>query len=451
MSLLEPGQVLNVAGGAACRVRTLLGAGSQGEVYEAELGGSSVALKWYFPTWATVGQRRALEYLVARPSPSPAFLWPLALASLPGRSSYGYLMPLLDPRFRPMSELMRRDVDASFHALATAGVQLAHNFLALHAEGLCYRDISFGNVALDPASGEIAIADNDNVAVDGAGLGGLLGTPRFMAPEVVRGEAAPGTQTDLWSLAVLLFYLFVMHHPLEGAQEQSGVPLDLSAMNSLYGKNPVFIFDPHDESNRPLPDVHQNAVAFWPLYPDFLRRLFTRAFTDGLRDPLGGRVREGEWRQAFAAIRDLIASCPACGAENFADPGGGPQFSVPAAPRPVRPDCWSCGQALRLPLNLAVGQSVVMLNHDTKLYPHHTDPARRFDFSSATAEVCPNPSEPDVWGLRNLGRTPWRCEAASGTVHEVGPGRAIRLSAGTVIDFGRVRGRVGTPAGAEVG
>jgi hypothetical protein len=445
--MLEEGQELTVEGaGATCRVGALLGGGSQGEVYEAELDGSAVALKWYFPTWASVGQRRALEGLIARPSPSPAFLWPLALATVPGQASYGYLMPLLESRFRPMSDLMRREVESSFRSLATTGFHLAHNFLALHSQGLCYRDISFGNVALDPDTGDVMIADNDNVAVDGAGLAGLLGTPRFMAPEVVRGESSPGTQTDLWSLAVLLFYLFVMHHPLEGAQELAGAPLDLSAMASLYGKNAVFIFDPEDESNRPLVDEHGNAIAFWPLYPDFVRSMFTRAFTTGLRDPLGGRVREGEWRQAMIALRNLIVYCAQCGAESFADPGGGPAFSVPTAPKPATADCWSCGHALTLPLHMTVGRSMVMLNHDTRLYAHHTDPTRRFDFEEVTAEVCPNPADPAVLGLRNLSKRPWRCLAASGSAYHVSPGHAFRLSPGSTIDFGATRGRIGATA-----
>ena len=50
---------------------------------------------------------------------------------------------------------------------------------------------SFGNAFFDPDNGDVLIADNDNVSVDGAGVLGVLGTPRFMAPEVVRGEAVP--------------------------------------------------------------------------------------------------------------------------------------------------------------------------------------------------------------------------------------------------------------------
>jgi len=139
----------------------------------------------------------------------------------------------------------------------------------LHSKGLCYRDISFGNLFLDPANGEILICDNDNVAIDGNPGTGILGTPRFMAPEVVRGGSLPSIQTDLFSLAVLLFYLFLVHHPLEGKKELAIHSFDLPAMTRLYGTDPVFIFDPRDHSNRPVPGCHDNALVNWPLYPSF--------------------------------------------------------------------------------------------------------------------------------------------------------------------------------------
>jgi hypothetical protein len=62
----------------------------------------------------------------------------------------------------------------------------------------------------------------------------------------------PSTQTDLFSLAVLLFYMFVMHHPLEGRKELAIKCLDLPAMKKLYGTEPLFIFDPSDDSNALL-------------------------------------------------------------------------------------------------------------------------------------------------------------------------------------------------------
>jgi serine/threonine protein kinase len=103
-------------------------------------------------------------------------------------------MQLRPERYKGIVDLMKRRIEPTFRALATAGIELAHSFLALHAKGLCYRDISFGNVFFDPDTGDVLICDNDNVTVDGSATSGVLGTPRFMAPEVVRGEAMPSMQ-----------------------------------------------------------------------------------------------------------------------------------------------------------------------------------------------------------------------------------------------------------------
>ena len=81
---------------------------------------------------------------------------------------------------------------------------IADSFLKLHAKGLCYQDINFGNIFLDPVLGDICICDNDNVDINGE-RGGVFGTKKFMAPEIVRCEKRPDANTDLYSLAVVLF------------------------------------------------------------------------------------------------------------------------------------------------------------------------------------------------------------------------------------------------------
>lgn len=81
--------------------------------------------------------------------------------------------------------------------------------------------MSFGNAFFDLKTGEVLICDNDNVTINGQDICRVIGTARFMVPEVVRGETRPCTQTDLYSISVLLFYLLMVHHPLEGKQEAS--------------------------------------------------------------------------------------------------------------------------------------------------------------------------------------------------------------------------------------
>jgi DNA-binding helix-hairpin-helix protein with protein kinase domain len=434
--MLKVGQAVRAeASGMACQVGPFLGAGGQGEVYRAEIGGRPVALKWFFPHIATGELRSSIEALTRSGPPNEKFLWPMEMTSAPGVPGFGYLMPLREPRFKGIVDLMKRRIEPTFRALATAGLELSHSYLQLHSKGLCYRDISFGNAFFDPNTGDILIGDNDNVAIDARAKSSVLGTPRFMAPEVVRGEALPSTQTDLFSLAVLLFYMFMVHHPLEGKKELSIKCLDLPAMTKLYGTEPVFIFDLQDQSNEPVPGYHDNALAFWPIYPEFLRALFTKAFTEGIRDPQHGRVRESEWRAAMARLRDAIVYCANCGMENFYDADALKQTGQAGS-------CWSCKRDLQLPPRIRIGKNVVMLNYDTKLFPHHIDDQRLYDFSQPVAEVVRHPTDPGVWGLKNLSQDKWFTTSAEGVVKDVEPGRSSAIAVGSRINFGKAEGEI---------
>lgn len=436
--LLRIGMSVQTDASAKPCVEQFLGGGGQGEVYRANLDGQPLALKWYFPHQATPKQHASIATLINRGAPDGRFLWPIALVSAPDISGFGYLMALREPRYKGIVDLMKRRIEPSFKALAVAGFHLADSFFQLHAKGLCYRDISFGNVFFDPDTGEVCVCDNDNVSVDGEAAGGVLGTPRFMAPEVVRGEAAPSTQTDLFSLAVLLFYMLMVHHPLEGKQEAKIHAFDLPAMNRLYGFEPLFIFDPADDSNRPVPGYHDNALEFWPLYPQFLRDLFSKAFTDGIHDPQHGRVRESEWRAALVRLRDAIFYCARCGSENFYDADRLRNNSgQPWA-------CWSCQNPLHLPPRLRIENQLVMLNHGTLLFPHHVDAQHRYNFSAALAEVTRHPIHPGLWGLQNLSSQNWVITTADGAVKEVEPGRSASIASGTRINFGAATGEIRT-------
>ncbi len=428
--ILQTGQTVQTeTSGTDCVVEQFLGGGGQGEVYRANVGGAAMALKWYFPNQATEDQRSALQNLIKSGSPDDRFLWPTELTSAQDIGGFGYIMPLRAPRYKGIVSLVKGRIDPSFRALAIAGRDLAHSFLQLHSKGLSYRDISFGNVFFDPDTGDVLICDNDNVGVTGQTEARVLGTPRFMAPEVVRGEAMPSTETDLFSLAVLLFYMFMIHHPLEGEKEANIRCFDLPAMTKIYGTEPVFIFDPADDSNRPVAGYQDNALIYWKIYPQFLRDLFTRSFTEGVRDPQHGRVRESEWRAAMTRLTDSLIYCAHCGNENFYD------VEALKATGGTPPPCWNCKQQLRLPPRMRIGKHVIMLNHDTRLYPHHIDPSRSYDFSQPVAEITRHPKDPSIWGLKNLSDRKWNSTVGD-TVKEVEPGRSVTLAVGTSINFG---------------
>ena len=423
--LLNTGEQLNLGSGAKCTVANFIGSGGQGEVYKVKVGNDEYALKWYLPDQAKEEQRKAIQELVNKGSPSSSFLWPVDMVTKQGDASFGYIMPLRPMHYKSLFDLMGGRLHVGFDVLIKAAFNLVDSFQKLHAKGLCYRDISHGNIFFDDKTGNVLICDNDNVNINNSINHGVVGTPRFMAPEVVRAESNPNTDTDLFSLAVLVFYMLFIHHPLEGANEAKIRCFDQPAMNLLYGTNPIFIFDPNNNSNYPVTGYQDNAILYWKIYPDFLKDLFIKAFTEGL-DP-ARRVRESEWKQALMQLQDSIVQC-SCKAGNFASLAQGQQH------------CWKCKQPLPAFMRLQFSaRKFVVLGANTKLYPHHLDPNRTYDMSEEWANVAQHPQNPNIWGLKNLSPNVWKATPAHGEMKAVENGRSVVLALQTQVEFGLVQ------------
>jgi eukaryotic-like serine/threonine-protein kinase len=435
--LLQPGQVIYTdSSQLPCRIERFLGGGNQGEVYQADLLGRKVAIKWYFPHFLNYDLRLQdrIKTAIEIGTPSEQFLWPMELVTAHNAESFGYIMPLRSPLYKGFNDLMRGKIDPSFRAIATAGIELSDSFYKLHAKGLCYCEISFGNIFFNPETGNILICDNDNVDFNNTNPGSVLGTPRFMAPEIVRRQSRPSIETDLFSLAVLLFYMFMIHHPLEGQQEAAIKNLDAQAMTYLYGTHPVFIFDPNNDSNRPVEEYHQTVIEYWQIYPQFLRDLFIKAFTQGIHIP-NRRVQETEWRLTMIRLRDSILYCPYCRAENF---------YVTSPSSPSCPRCWNptCRQEIPIPPQLRIEHSTMFLNYDTELFPHHLNNRQSYDFSQPSAVVTQHPTIPNLWGLRNLTKEYWTITKKNGDVKLLEPGHSLMLEPGIRINFGSKEGKI---------
>lgn len=408
--------------GRRARLVRLIGEGSQGTVFEGvPERGVPVAVKWYQPRSGTAGQRELIRDLVERGAPDDRFLWPSDIVKHDTESGFGYVMPLRPDGHAGLSDLLTGKIDATFSVVCRLAVELSDAFLRLHTEGLCYRDISFSNVFFDPHSGRPLICDNDNVGVDGASMTGVLGTRRFMAPEIVRRDATPSARTDLYSLSVLLFYILVMGHPLLGRRELEFECWDDNAESELFGRRPLFVFDPADDSNSPAPDLHDAVVRYWDLYPSFIRELFVQAFTRGLHDPVNGRVRESIWRSNLARLRDTLHRCRGCGKENFVELGG-----------PV-PTCWFCNRPVRDSLWLDVGRTRLGLAAGTELAAHQL--RGNYDYDTVLGTVIAHPTKVGLLGLRNDTEEAWSA-VRDGEDLKVPPGRSIGLTDGATVELG---------------
>lgn len=427
--LLKSGTILTSESGNKYVVKKLLGAGGQGEVYDVENGGKHYALKWYYKKTATTMQKNILDNLVAKGKPDSSFLWPEDLIYKSAGEPFGYIMQLRPSNFKSIVDLMKRKAEPSFYILCKAAYNVTKGYQKLHEMGYSYRDISFGNLFFDPDTGVVLICDNDNVSVNGKDDSSVYGTPRFMAPEIVLGKAKPSRNTDLFSLAVLLFYMFMLNHPLEGRLEAEIKCMDIHAMNKLYGTNPVFIFDPDNKTNRPVRGYQDNAIIYWDLYPENLKALFTQAFTVGIASP-NRRVTENKWLETFSNLMSGLITCPKCGAEVFYDETK-EQIGVAHM-------CWGCQGTVAVPAKVVIGRNKVLLLADTKLYAHHV--YNNNDMDTVVGSVVQNPKNPNLWGIRNEDKVNWTYEKADGTQIPVAQGRSAAIAAGAKIHFGQCTG-----------
>ncbi len=93
--------------------------------------------------------------------------------------------------------------------VAALGLQLLAALQAVHAAGVVHCDVKPANLLLGD-DGRLVLIDfgiaetGDEPAHPARRNGDVVGSPAYMAPEVVRGEA-PGPPADLWSLGATLY------------------------------------------------------------------------------------------------------------------------------------------------------------------------------------------------------------------------------------------------------
>jgi serine/threonine protein kinase len=250
-----------------------------------------------------------------------------------------------------------------------------------------------------------------------------------MAPEIVREEAEPSRNTDLFSLAVLLFYMFMFHNPLEGKKEAAIKIFDGPAMKKIYGLEPVFVYDPNDDSNRPVPGYQDAVIEYWPIYPARLQKLFIDSFTTGLKDP-ARRVTEKQWLDALVNLIFDVLKCPACGAEVF--------FDGEKAEKGAAHTCWHCKKQVPEPISFVIGGDRIPLLPGTQLPSHYI--AGDYDISSFAGTVIQNPNNPQILGLRNDTQSNWTYTKTDGTQVPVPPGKSAILAKTAKVNFGQKTG-----------
>ncbi|MBZ5728608.1 MAG: protein kinase [Acidobacteriia bacterium] len=210
-------------------IQRLLGRGGMGEVYAAwdrEIGGP-VAVKIVGALFANrVEFRKQVrhEIQIARriQHPNVCRVFDIHRAERPGNPPLTFLtMELLD--------------GCSLHERLTAGpfttteaarlaADVAAGIDAIHAAGIVHRDLKSGNIMLAERPARAVILDFglsrdlERNLLDSLSMfasKAVVGTPAFMAPEQLRGEAAT-SRSDIYALGVILFHALTGRLPFEG-------------------------------------------------------------------------------------------------------------------------------------------------------------------------------------------------------------------------------------------
>lgn len=429
MKAFNKGQRIKTASGGELEIIQKLGEGGQGTVYKVKYNGKELALKWYFANKLNDAVKfySNIQNNIKQGAPTSAFLWPLEITEH-FEGSFGYLMELRLPEYKDFSLfLLAKQKFDSINAMINAALSITNGFRALHNRGFSYQDLNDGNFFVNPKTGDVLICDNDNVAPYGENLG-IAGKCRYMAPEVVMGKKRPDIHTDRFSLAVILYLLLFLNHPLEGKKTMCPC-LTEEHERKFYGGEPVFVWDKQNDSNRPVRGVHVNEIKLWPVYPKFIHDIFQEAFSQEalIGSDIQHRVQEKKWQETFTALRDCTIKCD-CGDETFIDISNDTYR------------CMNCGKVLLKYPTLKVKKYKVVLAPGQNLYAchviHDSD-----DYKAVNGEVITSRNNPSILGLRNNSNKTWDAILPNGTTKPYPTGTVVKLGRGMKINFGN--GNVG--------
>jgi hypothetical protein len=209
----------------------------------------------------------------------------------------------------------------------------------MHNAGLAHADLSERNVLIDPSSGRAIIIDVDSLVVTGLYPPDVLGTPGYIAPEVMATKHLPMNdpkrhhpcaETDKYALAVMIYKYLLERHPLDGGRVLKGLTAEQED-EAMYGAKALYSENRQDPLNRPNGSFFSAAIL-----GKRVEDLFHKAFVDGLQHPMA-RPTPGSWVGALCEAFDMLLACSnaACSHKMF------------VLTDPVLPRCSYCGTPYR--------------------------------------------------------------------------------------------------------
>ena len=131
---------------------------------------------------------------------------------------------------RPLSSLISEAAPLREREVAQIGLSVLSGLMACHAHDVFHRDVKPANIVLSE-DGSVRLVDFGTARIGRIGSriaeGAIVGTPEFLAPELLSGEP-PGPGTDLWALGVTLYYALEGRSPFRAEATPATIAAILS-------------------------------------------------------------------------------------------------------------------------------------------------------------------------------------------------------------------------------
>ena len=328
---------------------------------------------------------------------------------------------------------------SSMEAMVEGALAFVRFFENLHSQGMVYADCSSDCFFFSRESGAMHFTGSDSVKREEEAV---LSPDRavyseFMSPEMIEELAACRQTeeedrepvrfrlaTDWYFMSVFLFeYFFHTGSPFEGKRMVNRVFLSPEEKELFRAREGAFCMEPGDHDNGPVTGIQDKLIRYWKEYPDFLKKMFQRAFlSGGIMEQL--RPTEVDWKQVLVHMAMDYKNCE-CGFHGFS-------FRL----LPQENKTLACPKCGKIYYPLSDGLDRILLAPGEKLYACQTG-RNPFDKDTVTGLVVENRQHKGLFGIKNVSDGEWRGFFPDHSTKYINKGQVMPIWSGMTLSFER--------------
>jgi len=193
-----------------------------------------------------------------------------------------------------------------------ACLQVCKAFKELDSKSFFIKDFDRSNIGINPQSGKV------NIGIFGC----IERLDKFKLEQIIPGRyVLPLDEMQNmmeepkkcigYTLAVLLFEILLGCHPYEGRKLATMAFIKEEDIIANYGEKRVFIFDPQNDGNAPVPGEQTKVTTRWSSLPDEIQNAFIKVFVEKQY------FLPQEWSGLIEGMKKDIYTCPYCKKQTF--------------------------------------------------------------------------------------------------------------------------------------